>query len=67
MKKKGKISENNFNLFIVAFTRFNNMNHVQENTLITSICTVHLIIIIVLIHNLDLKIQLKELQRFSGV
>lgn len=65
MKKKGKISENNFNLFIVAFTRFNNMNHVQENTLITSICTVHLIII--LIHSLDLKIQLKELLRFSGV
>ena len=65
MKREGKISENNFNLFIVAFTWFNNMNHVQENTLITSICTVHLII--VLIYNLDLKIQLKELQRFSGV
>lgn len=64
MKRKGKISENNFNnLFIVAFTRFN--DHVQENTLITSICTVNLII--VFIYSLDLKIQLKELQRFSGV
>ena len=65
MKRKGKISENNFKLFIVAFTWFNKMNQVQENTLITSICTVHLII--VLIHNLDLKIQLKALLRFSGV
>ena len=65
MKRKGKISENNFKLFIVAFTWFNKMNQVQENTLITSICTVHLII--VLIYILDLKIQLKELQRFSGV